>query len=62
MGMITLKWSGGGQDIEVNVDDSIPTCDLLEVIDVFIRLTSREPSGVLDYTPIEKLITPMTNP
>ena len=55
--MITLKWEGGGQEIELSVDDSIPTCDLLEVLDVFIRLTSRDPSGVLEYMPPEKLST-----
>lgn len=48
--MIKLQWEGDGQTIELSVDDSIPTCDLLEVIDIFIRLTNRTPSGVLDYT------------
>lgn len=48
--MIKLIWEDNGQKICLSVDDSIPTCDLLEVIDMFIKMTNRSPSGVLDYT------------
>lgn len=58
--MITLKHYSSTQDIEVFVDDSIPTCDLLEVLDIFIRLTKRDPSGSLEYiTPEELKANPM---
>tara|TARA_R100000005_G_C4960845_1_gene177593 strand:+ start:410 stop:568 length:159 start_codon:yes stop_codon:yes gene_type:complete len=48
--MIKLIWEDRGQTICLSVDDSIPTCDLLEVIDLFIKITNRTPTGVLDYT------------
>ena len=49
MGLITLVWKTEGQDIEVVVDESIATCDLLEVIELFIRVMGRTPSGELDF-------------
>ena len=47
--VIRLTWENAGQTIELEIDDSIVTCDLLEVLDLFIRLMSRSPTGELDY-------------
>ena len=49
MGLIKLRWATETVDIELECDDSIPTCDLLEVIETFIRLMERNPSGNLEF-------------
>ena len=48
--MIKLIWEADNQTIELSVDNSITTHDLLELLDLFIRMTNRKPSGELDYT------------
>lgn len=50
MEMITLTWNGDDQDIVMEISDDIATIDLLELLDIFIKTTNREPSGTLDYT------------
>ena len=49
MGMIKLIWENGDELVEMEVSDDIVTADLLELIDSFIRLMGRDPSGELDY-------------
>lgn len=36
-------------DIAVECDDDIRTCDLLEVIELFIRVMDRNPVGELEF-------------
>lgn len=47
--MITFVWKTEAQDIKVVVDESIATCDLLEVMELFIRIMGREPHGELEF-------------
>jgi len=47
--MIVLLYVTGGVEVRVEVSGDIATCDLLEVLDAFVRSTGREPSGELDY-------------
>jgi hypothetical protein len=49
MGVIKLNWSGADVDIAVECGDDIATCDLLEVIEVFIRVMDRSPVGELEF-------------
>ena len=49
LGMITLLWESGGEEVRMTVSDDIATCDLLELLDQFIRAMGREPAGDLDY-------------
>ena len=49
MGVIKLNWTSESVDIAVECDDDIQTCDLLEVIELFIRVMDRDPVGELEF-------------